>query len=67
MLQVSSGAGGKRLGDVEMRDHHANVLKPISTDSVGKGRSKLSYAQKQEVEKIIGQKLKSLGYLSCIS
>lgn len=57
----------KKLGDVEMRAHHASVLKPINTSSIGKGRSLLSVDQKEKIQKIIGYQLKSLGYESCIS
>jgi hypothetical protein len=55
------------LGDVVEREHHANVLKPISTLSIGRGRKKLSVEEKEVLQKIIGKELLSLGYESCIS
>lgn len=50
------------LGDVTSRAHHANVLKPISTDSIGKGRSSLSESQKEELRPVINSSLLNAGY-----
>lgn len=33
--------GGVSFGDVEAREHHKNVLRPVTTDSIGKGRVEL--------------------------
>lgn len=42
--------------------HHKNTLKEISPENIGKWKSDLNPGQKKEVEKIIGRKLKELGY-----
>ena len=31
-----------KLGDVGMREHHANVMKPIDASNIGKGKASLS-------------------------
>ena len=67
MLHPPTNAKENMMGDVERYAHHANVLKPISTSSIGKGRNNLSTEQKLVVDKIIGQQLKRLGYQSCTS
>lgn len=59
--------GDGKLGDVEMHDHHANVLKPLTADSIGKGRALLPDDAKVKVQKIIGGQLKKLGYDNCTS
>jgi len=56
-----------KLGDVEMRAHHSNVLKPISTSNIGRGRATLSVAQKEAIQLIIGEQLRILGYDDCRS
>lgn len=50
------------MGDVEMKDHHYNVKKPITTKSIGKGRRNLSTQKKKELNKIIGKQLQEKGY-----
>jgi hypothetical protein len=65
MLEETTGS--LKMGDVEMRSHHANVLNPISTKSIGKGRALLSGKDKSAIQNIIGDQLESLGYKNCIS
>lgn len=65
MLQEMNDTSKIRMGDVEKYKHHANVLKPINKNSIGKGRAKLSVDQKTRIEKIIGNRLERLGYESC--
>jgi len=60
-------AGSHKMGDVEMRSHHANVLNPISTKSIGRGRALLSGKEKAAIQGIIGDQLESLGYKNCMS
>jgi len=50
------------LGDIVKRIHHSNVMKPIFTSSIGKGRKNLTYEQRIKIQKIIGKKLELLGY-----
>lgn len=52
------------MGDVEMRAHHAAVKKPIFTDSIAKGRQRLSSTQKADLERLIGAALAQFNYLS---
>lgn len=42
-----------KLGDVDRHVHHASVLKPLSTDSVGNGRKKLGSQTVAEIASII--------------
>jgi len=50
------------LGDVEVRSHHANVLNPINTYSIGKGRRSLTMTEKDRIRPIIEEQMSSLGY-----
>ena len=50
------------LGDVPRRQRHSEVLKPISTDNIGKGRKALSAEEKRLVNAIIGKQMAELGY-----
>ncbi len=52
----------QQLGDVATLKHHANVMKPISTDSIGKGRASLSDEARTEIRKIINPHLVASGY-----
>lgn len=52
MLEVSDNVNS--LGDVNMRKHHANTLKPINKDSIGKGRKSLSSEEIKMINNIIG-------------
>ncbi len=53
----------QHLGDTKLL-HHANVHKPISTDSIGKWRTQLSSQQQSNLESQIGLTLQKLGYSS---
>jgi protein-tyrosine sulfotransferase len=64
MLECPADAGS--LGDVPRRDRHREVLKPISTASIGKGRRALSEDQKRKISTIIGKKMADLGYADCM-
>lgn len=55
------------MGDVTMRPHHRQILQPISTNSIGKGRSNLSIEEKQTIERIINGELERLNYEPCTS
>ena len=50
------------LGDVDVHSHHKNVSRPISTESVGKWKNILDRVKQQEVERIIGDRIKHYGY-----
>lgn len=50
------------LGDVETRRHHSNVMRPISTKSIGRGRAGLTVEQRQILHEMISDRLQSLGY-----
>jgi hypothetical protein len=65
MLELPEDAG--RLGDVPRRRHHSEVLKPISTDKIGKGRRSLGENQKRRIAPIIGRQMAELGYPDCIT
>jgi protein-tyrosine sulfotransferase len=52
------------LGDVNLRKHHANVLKSINTNSIGKGIKNLDGHDKETIDKIL--KRNSNKYLSGI-
>ncbi len=41
------------LGDINLRSHHSNVLKPINTSSIGKGLKKLSSQEKDIIDNIL--------------
>lgn len=51
-----------RLGDVTMRDHHAEVLKPISPKSIGNWTKSLSEAQIQSLPAPFHNMMRSLNY-----
>jgi hypothetical protein len=42
--------------------HFQNAFESISTDSIGKGRERLTDEQKRTVSRIIGEDLVRLGY-----
>lgn len=50
------------MGDVEMRNHHYNIKKPITTSSIGKGRKNLSAGEKSKLNKLFGEELDKKGY-----
>ena len=49
------------LGDVVNLKHHANVMNPISQDSIGKGKRRLSEEQISRMKAIIAMYLPSVG------
>jgi hypothetical protein len=50
------------LGDVEMHEHHANVLSPPSPDSIGKGRREMGEGQKNKLRTMLNRELVNAGY-----
>lgn len=65
MSSLSQDVSKQSLGDVELKSHHSNVLNPVNTQSIGKGREKLSEESRKLIDAIIGDDLKRLGYKSC--
>ena len=59
---LKSQAPASSMRDLSKYDHLSNVLSPISTESIGKGRKKLSAEEKSVAQKIIGADLQKLGY-----
>jgi hypothetical protein len=51
------------LGDVEIYSHHANVVKPPSMDSIGKGRRQASDSILKEIGSVVGKFSEKRGYL----
>lgn len=64
MLEIDKEAWEK-MGDVSMRKHHENVLQPISSSSIGKGRKSLDENDRQSIRNIINSKLIQYGYEPC--
>ena len=52
----------RAMRDLSKYSHLSNVMDPISTNSIGKGRNELSLEQRQALQKIIGRDLERLGY-----
>jgi protein-tyrosine sulfotransferase len=50
-----------QLGD-SYQEHHQGIHSPIKTDSIGSWRRKLSEAQQEQVQRLLGAKLAALGY-----
>lgn len=50
------------MGDLQTYPHYSNVLKPISTLNIGKGRRELSNKQRIKLQGIIGRELERLCY-----
>lgn len=59
---VNSHEITQQMTDIRTRVNHANVRQPISVNSIGKGRRKLSMAQKLRLQELIGDELERLGY-----
>ena len=57
----------REMGDVGQYAHHAQVLEPISADSVGKGRRELDPRTLEALAHIIGKQLHTLGYGPAVS
>ena len=51
----------KKLGDTD-KEHHSNLSKPISSDSVGKWRNNLSESDQESITKLLHKHLQRLGY-----
>ena len=51
----------KKLGDTD-KEHHSNLSKPISSDSVGKWRNNLSESDQESISKLLYKHLQRLGY-----
>ena len=51
----------KKLGDTD-KEHHSNLSKPISSDSVGKWRNNLSESNQESITKLLHKHLQRLGY-----
>ena len=60
-MVTSVGSAGN-MGDVPSRAHHRNVLEPITTKSVGRGRRSLDESSSRQLERLIGATLESSGY-----
>ena len=60
---LTSEKSAKELGDVKLREHHANVYMPINTDNIGKGRTAIDAYTNRTIEPIIGDCLKKFGYI----
>lgn len=52
----------KKLGDVDALAHHANVLKPITPDSIGKWKNVFSHNDVEAFGKPFGDQLQRYGY-----
>lgn len=59
---ISSHEMAQQIADVRIIPHFSNVGQPISVHSIGKGRRKLSMAEKLCLQKLIGRELERLGY-----
>ena len=59
---LESKAPAETMRDLSKYTHLSNVMDPISTDSIGKGRTALTHEQKQTLQKVIGADLARLGY-----
>jgi LPS sulfotransferase NodH len=55
------------MGDAAQLAHHAAVRRPISAQSVGKGRRCLGAADRALLQELIGAELVSLGYAPALS
>ena len=51
----------KKLGDTD-KEHHSNLSKPISSDSVGKWKNNLSESDQESITKLLHKHLQRLGY-----
>ena len=59
---IESVEHGELLRDLSTAAHHVNVLQPIMTNSIGKGRRELTRAQRVELQKLTGRDLDRMGY-----
>ncbi len=59
---LSPPASVDAMGDIEAHSRYAEVKRPISPDSVGKGRQTLSQSDFERAERIVGARSAELGY-----
>lgn len=59
---LNSQEHASQMGDVTARSHHKNVFKPISPESIGKGRHTMSKVEKRQLAVLIGDELELRGY-----
>ncbi len=52
-----------KISDLLSQDHMLNAVKPISTNSIGRGRASLSSDELLQLQSIIGPELERSGYL----
>jgi hypothetical protein len=52
----------KHLGDVEKYEHHKNVYKPISKESIGRGLKNLTEAEIKQINSVIADDLTKYHY-----
>ena len=52
----------EKLGDTN-KDHHSNLSKPISSDSIGKWKNNLSESDQRSITKLLSNHLQRLGYV----
>jgi hypothetical protein len=55
-------AGSLKLGDVDVHEHHANVLAPVNPNSIGKGRREMAEGQKNKLRVMLNIELVNAGY-----
>lgn len=60
MVETSDQA--EQVKDVLGMAHHENVLKPISTASIGKGRKTMAEEDRRKLQELIGEELERFGY-----
>ncbi|UCD38034.1 MAG: sulfotransferase [Fidelibacterota bacterium] len=63
---ISSVEIAAQMGDVVSHAHHERVQKPISTESIGRGRRDLKIEERERIQQLIGPVLESFGYDPCI-
>lgn len=59
---VTSASSAPDLGDVPTLGHHRQVLAPITTSSIGRGRRGLDDAKRQQLQRLLGPNLAATGY-----
>jgi hypothetical protein len=59
---VTSASSAPDLGDVPTLGHHRQVLAPITTSSIGRGRRGLDDAERRQLQRLLGANLASTGY-----
>ena len=62
---IHSEAYFNSMGDTVMRSHHHHAAKPISTESIGKGRREMTISERKTLQTLIGKQLAQLGYDPC--